>query len=197
MPDEKPPENTDTAMVPSARLREETALKTQWMTKATALETEIADLRKKVATVDTLTSQLDQLTRAHAAEKTGWETDRAVLALGFTDPEGLDVAKHLHGRLPEKDRPPLPDWLKSFQADPTKAPKALSPYFSAAPPSDPGVGSVKPPAQKPPAGAPPAGQAGTGAQVTAAQLRSLYQEAMRTKDWSKYQAARKAMDAGA
>jgi hypothetical protein len=194
MPDEKPPENTDAATVPSARLREETALKTQWMNKATALETELADLRKKAATVDTLTGQIDQLTRAHAAEKTAWETDRSIYQSGFTDAEGLDVARHLHSRLPEKDRPPLPDWLKALQSDPTKAPRALAPYLGR--PQTPPAG--QPPAASPPklpAGQPPAGQPAIGSQITAGQLRELYQAAQRTGDWSKYKAAREAMDA--
>ena len=184
------------AMVPSARLREETSAKRAAMARAAELESELAVLTKRAGTAETLAKQLEEAQAKHAAASSSWEAERAVYQLGITDPEAIEVARHLHGRLPESNRPPLADWLRAAKDDPSIAPKALTPYL-VAPPAPPAPAAPPPPAaasstatataaQRPGATAP----AAAATQLDAGQIRALYQEAVRTGDWSKWDAVR-------
>lgn len=188
------------------------------------LETDLATVTEKSKKVDeltgqvgTLTGQLQSATRTFEAERAGWAEERAALATGI-DPEGLAVARVLHGQLPEQGRPPLPDWLKSQKADLSKAHRGLVPFFQApagappagAPPAGgggaPPPGGGAPPAGTPPAApptmgaarpSPPAAGAGVGGDLTleAAKLRltELSQDGARTGDWKTYDAERPAL----
>lgn len=62
---------------------------------------------------DALAAQLTELRASLEAERSGWETQRALMAAGFRD-EGLDIAGLMYGRLPENDRPTVADWAASL-----------------------------------------------------------------------------------
>jgi hypothetical protein len=48
------------------------------------------------------------------AERSGWATERALMAAGVTDEEGVGIARLLWDRMAEDDRPAsVGDWLKS------------------------------------------------------------------------------------
>lgn len=188
------------AMVPSARLREETSAKRAAMARAAELEAELAVLSKRASTADTLAKQLEEERTRYSTASSSWEAERAVYQLGITDPEAIEVARHLHGRLPEQGRPALADWLRSAKEDPSKAPRALVPYLAQPAPtpapatsaatSSTALGSSPSPSaassQRPGATAP----AAAATQLDAGQIRALYQEAARTGDWSKWDAVR-------
>lgn len=185
--------------VPAARLRDETVAKRKAQERVAELEQAIARLEQRAATADTLAKQLEEAQSRFTAATTAWDSERAVYQLGITDPEAIEVARHLHGRLPEQDRPPLADWLRAAKDDPTKAPRALSPYLTSAPapattPSTPQAApspAVSATGQRPAAVAPAAGQ---GA-LDAVQIRQLREECARTGDWSRWKEAAPAIRA--
>ena len=129
---------------------------------------------------------LDTERAGRAADKAAWEDERSLMQRGLVDPEAIEVARYLHGRLPAEGRPKLAEWVATFAADPARAPVALRGYLGqpgkvAAPPA--GSSNVQPP--------PPA-----GADVTADQVRAARQHGERTGDWSQYRALRPALGLG-
>jgi hypothetical protein len=187
-------------MVPSARLREETSAKRKALARVAELESMLEDAEKRAGTADTLAQQIAELKAAHKSERDQWESTSAVYGVGIYDPEAIDVARHLHSRLPEKDRPPLHEWLKDLKGDPTKAPRALAAYLAPPEPADPEPppkGGGAPAAPRPPAraagAAPSAGPAAAGSSFSAEQIAALREEAVRTGDWTRWREAQPAI----
>lgn len=182
-------------MVPSARLREETAAKREALARVGELEAQVKDLEKRGATVETLTSQVNDLKSQIERDRSTWAEERAVYQAGITDPEAIDVARHLHARLPEKDRPAFADWLKSAKEDPTKAPKALSAYFQGS--ADKGAAlagatrTMGAERETSTTGASAGGE--MSVEQATARIEQLAAEAQRTRDWTKYNAERPAL----
>lgn len=87
--------------------------------------------------------------RADAAERRAGrlERERDAARIGIVDPEGVDIAELLYGRLPEQDRPAFGAWVAALQLG--AAPKGLALYLPAPPPA------ATPPAAPPPAAPPP------------------------------------------
>lgn len=122
--------------------------------------------------------------------------------MGLSDPDAQLVARTFHERIPEAERPPLGDWLSTIKADPSKAPKALTPYLGA-----PAPGSA--PAANPATPAPAAGgvrvagapvlprsqesHASAGAPVTKEVIATAYRNAVRSGDWTQYDALQSAV----
>lgn len=126
---------------------------------------------------------LDAERAGRAADKAAWEDERSLMQRGLVDPEAIEVARYLHGRLPAEGRPKIAEWVATFAADPAKAPVALRGYLgqpAKAPAPPAGSSNVQPP--------PPA-----GADVTAEQVRAARQHGERTGDWSQYRALRPAL----
>lgn len=177
------------AMVPSARLREETAAKRAAMSRAAELEVELAKLTKTASTADTLAKQLEEVRGNFQAAASAWEEERAVYHLGVTDPEAVSVARHFHSQLTGDSRPKFSDWLKSAKEDPSKAPKALAVYLTPPTPSAPAATSTPSTGQRPAATAP----AATATKLESDQIRQLREECARTGDWSRWTEARAAI----
>ncbi len=150
------------------------------------LEAQLEGLRASASKAERLAKQLEEL-----------QVERAAWQAGVTDPEGIEVARLFWGKLAEKDRPTLGDWLSGLKADPSTAPRALAAYLSAsspapAPPAAPSTGN--PPGAQSAKGLP---SANTNAIPTpsavsrfdAASIRALRQEAQRTGDYSKLREA--------
>lgn len=139
--------------------------------------------------LNSLREQVEQLRAQYQRDREQWETERAAWQAGITDPEGIEVARLLHNKLPQENRPAFGDWLSGAAKDPTKAPRALQAYFPAAAP-----------APQQPSGAPlPRSNAGTVPQPTGPaapgklshdQVRAMREKAVRTGDWSEYRAIR-------
>ena len=138
------------------------------------LESQIEGLQAAVSKASQFESQLDDL----RLEKSAWQA-------GVTDPEGVEVARLFHGKLPAKDRPSLGDWLQQLKADPSTAPRALAAYLSPASSAPAPVNGKPLPAAN--AGALPTPAA--SGQFDAASIRAIRQEAQRTGDYSKLREA--------
>lgn len=106
--------------------------------KLAGAKLEADGLRKQIEELQTVAQQVPQL-QAHAQQ---WQEQAQIYRAGLIDDEGITVARALHAALPPEERPPLPDWLGSLKSDPSKAPKALAPYFAA--PSSGAAGSSPP-----------------------------------------------------
>lgn len=122
-----PPNATTTTTGDTASLR---AARTQLAARTQELEQlrgEVEQLRTRADTADTLAAEVKRLKAEHQGMAEQHRTDRALWAAGLTDPDEIELVRFVHGRLPEKDRPPLTDWLEAVRKEPTKAPKLLEP----------------------------------------------------------------------
>ena len=109
------------------RAKEAEAKASEAVSKLTETEAHIATLEKTVTQHQDLTAQMASKDEEIAGIKRGFETERAVLGAGITDPEGVEMAKLFHSKLGE-DAPPMSEWLAG-----DSLPKAVSAYVPAAP----------------------------------------------------------------
>jgi len=101
----------------------------------TALRQQLDAVGPKLAEVTTLQAQLSAATETHlkaaadwAAKETAWQTDRALLAAGITDPEAADIIAHAYSRVTPAegaDKPSLATWLQDRAA----LPKGVQAYL--------------------------------------------------------------------
>lgn len=111
----------DERKVPYSRFR-------QAIRRMRAAEAKVRELEDSAeewaAERETLTSERDQL----RTQSEGWEVERAAMAAGLTDPEGLDLARVLYARVKPEDRPKggIAGWLKDRDA----LPKGLRTYLA-------------------------------------------------------------------
>jgi hypothetical protein len=137
----------------------------------TALRQQLDAVGPKLAEVTTLQAQLSAATELHlkaaaewSAKEAAWQTDRALLAAGITDPEASDIIAHAYSRVSVPDgseRPSLATWLQDRaalpkgvqaylpQAAPTTAPPATTatktePAKTAPPNANAGAGTTAP-----------------------------------------------------
>ena len=157
------------------------------------LENQLQGAMEKAATVDTLASTIEQMKADHTAAAEGWKTDQALMGAGLLDAEGRDVAKYLYGRLTGDDKPALPDWLSSLQADPAAAPKALAPYLTSTAKQDAPAAAPTQTMPRSNNGTNSTVTPTTGAPISAERIRQLRMDAMRTGDWTAYRESRSAI----
>lgn len=118
-----PPAGGDT----TATLRAARAQLTQRTQELEQLRGEVEALRTRADTADTLNGEVKRLKAEITGLGEAHRTERALWSAGVTDPDEVELLKWAHGRLPEKDRPPLDTWVSTLKTDPTKAPKVLAP----------------------------------------------------------------------
>ena len=109
--------------------------------QAAGLRQQLDAVAPKLAEVTTLQAQLSAATESHlkaaaewTAKEAAWNTDRALLAAGITDPEASDIIAHAYSRVsaPEgAEKPSLATWLQDRAALP-KGVQAYLPVASAA-----------------------------------------------------------------
>jgi hypothetical protein len=179
-PDPKPAEQT----VPYARFAEVVA-------ERNAAQAEVKGWQERAASATTLAAELERTRADLVAKEAAWTEERGLYAVGLTDPEGVEIARYLHGRLPAEGRPKLADWISGVAKEPATAPKALLSYLPGAAPAvagAPGAAPAKAPHPVGSAGAvvqPPA----PPAEITAEQVRAA-REAGQRGDWKPYEALR-------
>jgi hypothetical protein len=133
----------------------------------TALRQQLDAVGPKLAEVTTLQAQLSAATELHlkaaaewSAKEAAWQTDRALLAAGITDPEASDIIAHAYSRVTVTEggeRPSLATWLQDRAA----LPKGVQAYLPQAAPTT--VPPVMPATKTEPAKtAPPNANAGAG-----------------------------------
>ena len=140
------------------------------------LEAQIEGFKAAASKAETLAQQIEDM-----------KLERAAWQAGVTDPEGIEVARLFHGKLPAKDRPSLGDWLGQLKADPSTAPRALAAYLT--PPSSPAPAPAATGKPLPPANAGALPTPAASGQFDAAAIRAMRQEAQRTGDYSKLREA--------
>lgn len=106
--------------------------------QAAGLRQQLDAVAPKLAEVTTLQAQLSAATESHlkaaaewTAKEAAWNTDRALLAAGITDPEASDIIAHAYSRVaaPEgAEKPSLATWLQDRAA----LPKGVQAYLPAA-----------------------------------------------------------------
>lgn len=202
--------------VPYKRFQELVRQKRELQDKLDALERETQGAVEKAATSDTLAKRVKELEKELTTKSAQWDEERALFQTGFTDEDGVAIARSLHSRLPEKDRPTLGDWLKGIAKDPANAPKGLVPYLP--PPPKDGEGEGKGgkgteggkgsgSGSGSSSGASGAGkgsglgstrggvkaggqQGADGEPASAEKIREAYQKAQKTGNWSEYRQLR-------
>lgn len=206
MPDETDETQTTTEKtVPYARFQAVVSERNELRSKVSSLEQDLQSHSEKAATADTLAQQLEAEKSARAKERAAWDTERAMIDAGLHDQEGRDVAQLHYGRLGEKERPALGDWLKGLREDPTKAPRSLQPFLGAA---DQGGGAgaegsggaesaARTSHRSTRTGADPEGSRTTSAPLSAGKLREIRERAQRSGDWSEWKRVTNQATAGA
>lgn len=144
-------------------------------TRIAELEAQLEGLKATATKAEQLAQQLEDM-----------KLERAAWQAGVTDPEGIEVARLFHGKLPAKDRPSLGDWLGQLKADPSTAPRALAAYLAPAAPAAAPAPTGKP---LPSANAGALPMPAASGQFDASAIRALRQEAQRTGDYSKLREA--------
>jgi len=157
-----------------------------------ALREELAGAKKqlsaaedKAKTADTLARQIEEQKAEHKAQAARWEEERAVAAAGITDPDGVEVARLVYGRIPADKRPKtISEYLTSLKAEGAEVPTALSPWIQPVTKADPkdGKGDAGRRGAPPAPGKTPGGTApGATPQVTAEAIRAAREKFMATK----------------
>lgn len=111
--------------VPMDRFQKVVQERNDLRSKIAELEGQVQANAEKLATTDTLAKRLKDVETEFASARGQWNEERSIFALGITDPDAIDVARVFHRKLPEENRPPLPDWLGGLVKDPSKAPTAM------------------------------------------------------------------------
>lgn len=194
MGDENDDNNHDGSTVPSSRLRDETKAKRAALARVAELESQITDLEKRGATVETLTTQVTELRGQLEAERKGRNEDKTIFGAGFPDP---DLVRFEYSRLPEKDRPELQSWLSDLKKSADKAPVSMRAFLEGAGGGGGGGGAGDATGAGGDTGRKMGADRKGGSNSTPAggdmsleqaktRLTQLSQEARRTGDWSSY-----------
>lgn len=175
------------AMVPSSRLREVTAERDKHRQELETARGELETIKKGGATeLAKAKDELDGWKKKEAA----WLEERALVAHGLTDPEAQVVARTLFNQLDPKDRPAdVGAWVAGHKADPTKAPRSLTPWLSPSGAGASGDGQTKAAERAAPAGGqrPDAGGGSAGAgSLTDAAIDAVIDRCKRSNDWAEY-----------
>lgn len=168
---------------------------------AERLRHQAAQIRSARAEAAKLRSELEGISKSHVpmteleklrgqieAERASWSAERAVYSIGITDPQAIRVAQLFHADLPEAERPPLADWLKELQAEPSKAPKALQLYFGTPASTEQPQGNQRRAAAAPPPAASVATTTtgATSGELSYEQVRQMKQRAYELNDWTEW-----------
>lgn len=186
-----PPDNGSTRTIDPSTYDRIVSAKQGLEGKVGQLEERLAAAEERASTADTLAKQLEEANAKAARVEQQFGTYKSVSgALGTHDSDAIDAAVWQYNRLPEEGRPELGDWLGGMREDPSKAPAILRPFF----------GTSEDPAKQPPPKRrqPPAKDQAdpAGAAVDDAALKAMREHAIKTGDWSRYRAHRKAMGLG-
>jgi len=185
-------ESSETTTIPKERFdrvySERNRLRDELRAAQQAVEASAAQQQQ----IGELTTQVETLRTDHAAAQVRWEEDRGLMRAGLLDDDAAAVARVLHQRLPEADRPGLAEWVERLAADPAAAPRALAPYLQQ--PEQPAP-AVVPPVEPPGLGGtnghqrPSAPQA-VNAPLGGAEIAQIRQKCQETGDWSTWRAIR-------
>lgn len=118
-----------------------------------ALKTKVEDFEKSGKTADVLAKQLEVATGEIAALKSKHEVDLVMLDLGIKDADVRDALEWQYGKLSPEGRAPFTDTVKTWHAEPDKAPavvRSLLPKPAAVHQGEKVVDAAKPNGATPP-----------------------------------------------
>jgi len=155
MSDEVDQEESDAGHRTDKRIKKLTATNRQSLARIKELEDALATQAAERKTYEVLAQSLEEKEAQLSHQRVEHEAERAIMARGITDEEGIQIARFMHSKLGE-DAPPIGDWLSG-----DGLPKAVSAYLPVAAPPD----APAPPADAPaPVGNPVAANNGAQAQ---------------------------------
>ena len=172
--------------------------------RATELETNLTASQARITELEAQAQELATLRQQFGTAREDWEAERALWQVGISEPEGIEVARLFHGKLPADGRPQIGEWLATLKADPSQAPRALAAYLQGSSSPAPAPAPAHTPKGEPlrapiPAPSPqaPAGLAsnGTAPVLDAAAIRALTEHARKTGDYSQLREAMPAIRA--
>jgi hypothetical protein len=135
-----------------------------------ALEDEVTTYKSQAKTFESVTAELESYRQKEAQ----WVDERAMISVGLTDAEGVDMARLAYNRIKAEERPKggIAEWLSNRDA----LPKGVQAYL---PQPTEAVGAAKPPPRATPntdarakhtPGSPPTYQAGQVSSMSDADL---------------------------
>lgn len=171
--------------------------------KVGELEGTLTTAQARIAELEAQAQELAALRQQFDAARGDWETERALWQVGIADPEGIEVARLFHQKLPADGRPKIGEWLATLKADPSQAPRALAAYLQGGAEAPKAAEAAPPKVDAPRATIPaPAPQAlgglassGSAPVLDAAAIRALTEQARKSGDYSQLREAMPAIRA--
>lgn len=157
------------------------------------LEARVKELEPFQSQAGDLAKKYETLKGEHKSVTTRYAEDLSMAEAGLTDPMGRDVARLVHGRLPEEGRPPLGDYLRGLRAEGAEVPAPLRAYFATVTPPAAGAPPKDPPPKAPNPVPPPKAPGGDGSSLLKA-LRDGEAHYRATRDPGPLQEALKATE---
>jgi hypothetical protein len=112
------------------KAKEETRKAHERIKELEPLAARVAELEPLAAKATELEGKLAEITAAREADTARWGEELALAEVGLADQLGRDVARAVYQRLPEQDRPTLPDFARGLSKEGADIPKPLQPYFT-------------------------------------------------------------------
>jgi TolA-binding protein len=101
----------------------------QLVSRVKELEGRVAELDPVAAQAEKWRLAVEEAKATSKAEREALQVERAIIAAGITDAEGVEYVQHAYSKLPSDNRPALADWLGQRDA----LPRAVRAYLPEAP----------------------------------------------------------------
>jgi hypothetical protein len=183
-------------MPDETKTAETTTTTTEGASKAAGGTSDAVDPAVRLAALEATAAEYE-------TAKGTWAQREAMYQAGITDPEAIEIAQFLHGKMPKSTRPPLGELAKQWKADPSKAPPAMREYLPKPPAATTTPTEAKTTDAKVETKATNLHQgvvtatttganASTVAKLTAAERRAIGQRCQSKNDWTEWREAKQA-----
>jgi hypothetical protein len=121
----------------------------QLVSRVKELEGRVAELDPVAAQAEKWRLAVEEAKATSKAEREALQVERAIIAAGITDAEGVEYVQHAYSKLPNDNRPALADWLSQRDALPRAVRAYLPEAPAAAATTTPAAAPAAPPPQAP------------------------------------------------
>ena len=101
--------------------------------RANELETSLADIQQRAASIDIISAQLEEMKGKLSASESRYHRFQAVSKYGITEPDIIEAIEGSYEKSmknkPKKDHVSLEDWISNHIQSPDTAPILLRPHF--------------------------------------------------------------------
>ena len=101
--------------------------------RANELETSLADIQQRAASIDIISAQLEEMKGKLSASESRFHRFQAVSKYGITEPDIIEAIEGSYEKSmknkPKKDHVSLEDWISNHIQSPDTAPILLRPHF--------------------------------------------------------------------